>query len=82
MDVLMTAILILGCALTIVGGIWILFGTFRTSRALGWTFVLLPGPARMIPVVGWAALDWYRARTPIAIHLWGGVLILASQFAG
>lgn len=72
-ELLFTALVTLGLALSLVAWVWSLFGTFRTARCVGWLFVFVP----LMGATAWAILDWEEARLPIALQLFSGGLLMA-----
>ena len=69
----MTALLILGLILGVVGGIWLLVVAFKTSIWWGLGCLLI-GPVSLV----FAVMHWQDAKKPFLISLAGTVLIIVA----
>ncbi|ALN56474.1 hypothetical protein [Lysobacter enzymogenes] len=72
-----TALTILGCAIGLVGALWLLALAFQEH--LGWGL----GSLLFVPVLAlFAFLHWDRARTPALLNLAGLALAVIGVFMG
>ena len=73
------ATMILGLVLAVIGGLWTLFGAFRSNRLLGWLYVLSPGGLKIFAAACWAILHWEEAKRPVTIQLVGLALMAFAE---
>jgi hypothetical protein len=68
------ALLVLGIALSVIGGIWLLITAFQES--VGWGVACL-----LLPIVGliFVFLHWEEAKKPFLIGLGGNLLLIAAH---
>ena len=71
----MTALLILGMILGVVGGIWLLVVTFKTSVWWGLGSLFIPFVSLIFVIMNWQA-----TKKPFLIQLAGVVLVVIALF--
>jgi hypothetical protein len=75
MEILITALLILGGLLALVGGIWFLVESFRKSIWWGLGCLLI-SPVQLVFLI----VHWRVAKKPFAVQMLGLVIIFGCVF--
>ncbi len=65
------ALVVIGCAITLFGNLWMLLAVFRTGLLWGLAYLLLP----FIGLI-WLVLHWEEGRRPFFCMLIGGGIIV------